>query len=221
MSPIVALLVGIPLGIAQSFFAWWVLFHYLAPKLTWEPPEVITSPLSTAEPQIGIRIRNAGRRRAIDIYVQAELRCPHPPSSDGVTQTIIRLPINTPWIPSIRDVARVRIEPERIPDSDWLRLRTRTGRDLRDIGGHLAMSRDAHLRFYAIAADAFSGSRMVIDSGRFFAADVREVATADEDEPAELQSSGPVVPPQIEAGSTTPAESVLSGEGTELRPPSR
>jgi hypothetical protein len=113
--------------------------------------------------QLAVHLQNDGRRDALDLALYAELRVTHPATIDGVTRTVVRLPLNSPWVPRvrIRHEARIRVAVEEIPDSDWKRLRARVGVEHRDLAAVLKSSADSTVRFYVLAYDAFSGARQI------------------------------------------------------------
>jgi hypothetical protein len=165
METFISMAVGIPLGIATSLLAWWLVAVRMKPHLCWSDPSFITLARAQidAPMQLAVRLRNDGRRDVLDVALYAELRVTHPRTDDGVTRTVIRLPLNSPWVPRIRrqHEAYLRVESERVPDSDWRRLRARAGVEDHDVGNVMKTSAQATIRFYALAYDGFSGARQI------------------------------------------------------------
>lgn len=163
MSVVISLVVGVPLGIASSIIAWWILAHMIRPRLSWWDPRFVPSigsPPGTPF-QLSIRLRNDSKRDAIDISIHAELRVSHPQTPDGVTRTLIRFPLNSDWMPRIQNEARIRVEQQKIPDWEWNRLRSRVGTDCTDLEHVLQKCEGSTIRFYALAHDQFSGARRI------------------------------------------------------------
>jgi hypothetical protein len=174
-------LIGIPLGILQSVFVWWLILRVFAPKMVWHSPSFVRPlGMEPSEPsQLTIRLKNQGSRRrgAIDVQLHADLRAVHPPSSDGVTKTVIRLPLNTQWMPSLRTEARIRVEAARIPSREWDRFGARTNYSERDIEAVLRNHADAYVRFFAVASDGLSGARLLFRTEQLRGDDLQPVAT--------------------------------------------
>jgi hypothetical protein len=156
-----ALLLGVPLGVIASLFAWWVVVHGISPRIEFAGR---LSRLPGAEPLFRLKLRNSGWRSVIDCEVMAELRIRSlAPNLPGNTWLIIvplrrdrfaylpkganRLLVFMPYHPDER-VRRF------IPDrSDGYSLDELFA--LRDV---------VRLRIVAFAYDSFSGSRRVFVS---------------------------------------------------------
>jgi hypothetical protein len=124
--------------------------------------------------QIAIRLSNLGRRDAVDVALHAELRVSHGPALDAVTRTVIRLPLNSAWMPRLRrsGEARIRIEEALVSSVDWNRLEARASIAPASVAEILQGNGSASVRFYALASDPFSGSRQVFVSRDYYAADL-------------------------------------------------
>lgn len=146
----------------------WIVFRGLSPRLTWVAPTFVPAPTYSAsnEPEVAIELLNSGRRNAVDVSLHAELRVQHAPSLDNVTNSVIRLPLNSSWVPRLRRKgrARIRIEPAKVPIEDWDRLKVRAGISRDTLPAILAKHNSASVRLYALASDPFSGSRQVFVS---------------------------------------------------------
>jgi hypothetical protein len=159
---LVVLMIGIPVGIIQSIFSWWIVLRFLAPKLEWSSPSiVILSKDLQEDEELVFRLHNRGRRPAVDVQLLAELRVDHQPLADDSTRTVLRLPLNTPWYPAIRNDARVRISARDISDEDWGRLSARTGVEGSGLRFALSTHPGAHVRLTALASDQLAGGRLV------------------------------------------------------------
>lgn len=168
MTMIVSLLVGMLLGVSQSLLAWWLLYRRIGPKLSWGEPNFVR-PIGNSSYEsdhIVVYLRNQGRRNVIDLSLHAELRVDHSETTDGVTRTVIRLPLNSRWAPRLRrgGEIRIRVEIDQIPKYDWERLYARTRINTCTVVGILHQHASASLRFYALAYDEFSGARRLFVS---------------------------------------------------------
>ena len=160
---LVVFMIGIPVGIVQSIFSWWIVLRYLAPKLEWSSPSIVVTALEGLEDneEMVFRLHNRGRRPAVDVQLLAELRVDHEPLADDSTRTVLRLPLNTPWYPAVRNDARVRIAATDVPDEDWQRLTARTGVVGSGLRFALSSHPGAHVRLTALASDQLAGGRLV------------------------------------------------------------
>ncbi|MFT3970122.1 MAG: hypothetical protein QM695_07545 [Micropruina sp.] len=176
METAIGLAIGVPLGVAQSILMLWIVFRLLGPRLTWSTPALtlVEGAPDSWRDQIAAVLSNNGRRDAVDVSIHAELRVSHAPGVDGVTRTVIRLPLNAPWMPRLRRAgdARVRIDGAHIVESDWARLQMRAGIESSTLIGVLTEFPEASVRLYALASDPFSGSRQAFVSRDFAAKDL-------------------------------------------------
>lgn len=89
---IIAILISIPVGIACSMIAWWVLFHLISPKL--EISHQITKRQSKGSPtdyRYYVKIENVGRRAAFDIQIQSAIQVIYEKTEVSVEQKSMRL----------------------------------------------------------------------------------------------------------------------------------
>jgi len=140
-----------------------LLAHAIRPHLEWRNPRFIQTPgLGESSPkQLSVRLKNHARRDAIDVEIFAELRVDHEMSIDGVTRTVIRLPLNSSWMPRIRNEAVIRVENEKIDGEQWERLKSRIGKSYSTLGQVLDEYKNSTIRLYALAYDRFSGARRI------------------------------------------------------------
>jgi hypothetical protein len=163
MSTLISLLIGVPLGIASSILAWWMLAHAIRPSLSWHEPRFVLVPGSETAgyENLAIRLKNDSKRDAIDITIHGELRVDHMPTKDGVRRTLVRFPLNSPWMPLIKNEAQIRVEQQNIPDWEWDRLCGRVGVSKRNLKLVMQECERSTIRFYALAYDRFSGAKKI------------------------------------------------------------
>ncbi|MGW0506945.1 hypothetical protein [Micromonospora sp. NPDC003241] len=178
MDVMIPLLVGIPIGVFQSILMLWIVFRVLSPRLAWSAPMVVTpSAAGKGAAELVATVSNVGHRDAVDVAFHADLRVDHERTADGLTRILIKLPLNSSWMPRIRrgSFRRVRIEDVRVPASEWERLRLRTGIEADTVVDALQANPNAHVRLYGLASDPFSGSRQVFVSLDLYARDFKPV----------------------------------------------
>ncbi|MEU5549534.1 hypothetical protein ABZ738_07175 [Micromonospora sp. NPDC047793] len=178
MDVMISLLVGIPIGVFQSILMLWIVFRVFSPQLAWSSPMAVTpSGAGEGTTELVATVSNVGHRDAVDVAFHAELRVDHERTADGLTRILIKLPLNSSWMPRIRrgSFRRIRIEDVRVPAGEWERLRVRTGIEADTVVDALRGHPNAHVRLYGLASDPFSGSRQVFVSLDLYDGDFKPV----------------------------------------------
>jgi hypothetical protein len=174
MDFIISVFVGIPLGAISSILGWWVLFHLLVPDLRFS---TIISKIPHNEKESGhryrIRIKNIGKRAAIDLEVVARLQIQGIHDRTPYIWKQINLKIAGEKIPFVsKNATRViRLLPEETTEfnssfypeeiNEKYRNGTLTLEDLFKTG------KDAYLQINVFAFDEFSGSRKMFTSPKY------------------------------------------------------
>ncbi|MBX7269178.1 hypothetical protein KIF24_26255 [Micromonospora sp. Llam7] len=173
MDVMISLIIGIPIGVFQSILMLWIVFRVLTPRLVWSAPMAVTAGAGKGAPDLVATVSNVGRRDAVDVAFHADLRVDHDRTADGLTRSLVKLPLNSSWMPRLRRGGwrRIRIEDFRIPASEWKRLESRTGIVADTLADMLQGHPNAHVRLYGLASDPFSGSRQVFVSVDLYAGD--------------------------------------------------
>lgn len=171
----------IPIGVACSLGAWWIVFHGIIPKL--EFSEHISKTLderSDGFPTYRIKIRNCGRRDILDVQLFARIYVTglnlHSPS----TRRIVLIPLGIAHWPilevkggakltALLSEKAVALTESWYPES--VRAMAASGTmKLEDI---LSLGESAQLQIAAFAYDAFSGTRKVFVSKYYCRDDIR------------------------------------------------
>ncbi|MEV4709810.1 hypothetical protein [Micromonospora sp. NPDC049374] len=177
MDVALSLLVGIPIGVFQSILMLWIVFRVFSPRLAWSSPMAVAAGGGKDAAELACTVSNVGRRDAVDVAFHADLRVDHEKTVDGVTRSLIKLPLNSSWMPRLRrgSMRRIRIEDSRVPASEWKRLKLRTGIEAETLMDVIQGCPTAHIRLYGLASDPFSGSRQVFISLDLYARDFEPV----------------------------------------------
>ncbi len=103
------LILGIPLGIASSLVAWWILFHTLVPRVTFSP-FISKTPIDDCPSGYRYRIKflNIGRRDMIDTEVLARLRIKGIRKEYPTNWTNVPIPVGSGRWPIVRPKRRKR-----------------------------------------------------------------------------------------------------------------
>lgn len=101
-NPIVSQFIGLFVGLFTSFFSWWVLFRWMAPKITLSDHISKTkssTPIENDEDKSGWRYRfkfeNSGRRPVIDLEVRAYVRIKGLYGPDSGIWESVQIPVRT------------------------------------------------------------------------------------------------------------------------------
>ncbi|MEW8400126.1 MAG: hypothetical protein AB2717_05475 [Candidatus Thiodiazotropha sp.] len=176
---ILALLIGIPLGILASLVAWWILFHYLKPEISFSPKiSKLPDERSDSPFRYRIKIRNSGKRKIIDLQIQCRYIVSNMYPELPATDSIVKLYISSDSIPYIGAGAKDKIEriyPEKVkifeknhfPEDVRKKAKdnTLTLEDILEIEG-------SYIEFLVFAFDEYSGSRKLFISHKYNAENI-------------------------------------------------
>lgn len=171
---VLALLIGIPLGVLSSLLAWWILFHVTVPRVRFDSrivPILKPTPSGTSY----FAMTNTGKRPIIDCSVRAELRVRglDPEGPPGATW-LFNLPLRhhhfLRWPPQTRRFAVVLPYRFSTEDSPLLSKFADTAYSLEQL---LSTVPSATVRFAVFAYDSFSGTRRLflsdeLDASSFY-----------------------------------------------------
>lgn len=177
-------LVGIPVGILGSLFAWWILFHRIVPRILFSPS---ISKTKTDDNKSGYRYRfkfeNIGKRNIIDLEVFAKLRIKAVSPSYPNNWAVIFIPLEYDRIPKLRTVKKshlrevIRLRVDKIDEfnnpvyPESIRLKCKESSILlEDI---MALGADATLQIFVFGYDEFSGARRVFESKLYKLNDIK------------------------------------------------
>jgi len=174
MEFIISVFVGIPLGAISSILGWWVLFHVLVPDLRFS---TIISKIPHNDTGAGhryrIRIKNTGKRAAIDLEIVARLQIQGVHDKTPNIWKQVNLEIAGKKIPFIgKEATRViRLLPEKTDEfqnefypKEIKQKASERSLTLEDV---MSIGNDAFLQIYVFAFDEFSGSRKMFVSPKY------------------------------------------------------
>jgi hypothetical protein len=181
MQTLIATLISIPIGVACSITAWWILFHKIVPRVRFS--ERISKTASDADSGFSYRIKfeNVGRRDIIDIQIHAYLRIiglrSRKPS--GI-MTNVKLSTSKEYVPKMMAAGKgfiISLYPERTRSfqrtaypEDVRRKYEQKSLLLEDV---LALGYDTKLRIVVFGYDSFSGARRVFESKLYGVDDIK------------------------------------------------
>lgn len=100
-NPLVSQFIGLIIGLFVAFFSWWVLFRWMAPKITLSSNISKTKsniPLEEDEDKSGaryrIRFENSGLRQAIGLEVRAYVRIKGLRDPNSTIWEVVHLPLS-------------------------------------------------------------------------------------------------------------------------------
>lgn len=171
MTLVFALIVGVLIGIATSFMAWWVLFRRFTPRLLFSYDiSKIPAPGTNANSTYCIKFVNSGRGQIIDLEMVARLRIRGVDSRAPKNWHIVELNISRNKIPKVKPGGDATIlvypldlvEFQRMIFPDEIQLDSPKS-DL-SLEGLLGLGTAAELRLMAFGYDGFSGARRYFES---------------------------------------------------------
>lgn len=200
----IGLLLGIPIGIATSLVAWYILFHVIAPMVEFFPSVFKARTRETPSGwKYRVKFRNTGTRDALDLELVAKVRICGLSKQHPSAWRAIYLPVDDPRIPKVRSHRGtskrmvVLVDPCAIPDSTKtalppeLRLQCENGTlGLEDL---LSLGSQATFQVFAFAYDAFSGARRLFESPTYTIHDIVE-ETGDTDQLKDENTEMPIKP---------------------------
>lgn len=172
-------LIGLPVGIASSFFAWAAIFHLFAPRIRFSEFVSEQKRGSIGTPSTyRISVINEGRRDAIDLEIVCRLQVQGLNSSAPLQWKQVNLTIAGEKIPDVekRSARIIRLLPEstKALQSPFFpkEIRDKCSDSSLSLQDCLAMGTDAKLQVYLFAFDPFSGSRKLFKSPEYRSEDV-------------------------------------------------
>jgi hypothetical protein len=183
LETIIAIIISIPIGIACSIIAWWILFHKVVPQISFSDG-ISKTRLQDSDPGFCYRIKfeNTGRRDIIDIQIHAYLRIVGLRSgkASGI-KTSIEIFTSKEYVPKMRKNGKgfiVRLYPERTesferrayPEHIKLKYREKS-LTLEDI---FSLGYEAKLKVIVLGYDSFSGARRIFESKLYGIDDIKE-----------------------------------------------
>ena len=175
-----ALFLGVPLGILASFAAWWIVTHWLVPAVEFSP-HISRNEYSGNASGINHRVkfRNIGKREIIDLEVFAELRIKGLNSSLPGIVEIARLVIDDARMPflKVEGTKIISLMPELTERFDRpvygdsiIKKRSQGMLTLEDL---LSLNQAAVLVIYVFGYDRWSGARKLYTSIPYILSDIR------------------------------------------------
>jgi|GEM_PF-991706 len=182
-NPIVAQFLGLLVGLLTSFFSWWVLFHWISPKIEVSANVVRqpalaygSAPSDASGFRYNFKLRNVGRRAIIDLQVRALVRIRGVVDPEALSWEVIHLPMT---MSGDRVYSLSRIEP--YSESKLLTILRLYTHDLQEcfyepfpphirqlaadgrlsLDDLLAFRKVAVVRIFVSGYDSFSGARKV------------------------------------------------------------
>lgn len=180
---LLANIIGLVLGIAASFIAWWIVFHQIVPKI--EFSDGISSTPRRSDPSrrsYRVKFANTGRRAIIGMEVFARLSIKW---EEGKNWSGYYIPLNSAGdrkyeLPRL-DRSKNRILTLWLNRSDVFRTNVRFPEALRKkaeekqltLEDLLSQGDVARLQLFVSGYDEFSGARKVFASPRFELEDIK------------------------------------------------
>jgi hypothetical protein len=179
---IIAILVSIPIGIACSVAAWWILFHKIVPKISFSKG-ISKTKLEDYDSGFCYRIKfeNVGRRDIIDIQIHAYLRIIGLRHKESGIITNVKFVTSKEYVPKMRADGKgfiVMLYPERTSNfqrkvypEEVRRKFAAKSLLLEDV---LSLGYDSKLRLVVFGYDNFSGARRIFESKLYGLDDIKE-----------------------------------------------
>ncbi|NTU49889.1 MAG: hypothetical protein HGA87_03200 [Desulfobulbaceae bacterium] len=188
----IELLLGIPIGIATSLVAWYILFHVIAPTVEFFP-SVFKS--RTRKSRCGwnyrVKFRNTGTRDIVDLELVAKVRIRGLSQQRPSFWNAIYLPVDDSRIPKVRSHRGtskrfvILVHPSEISDSAKsalpTELQSKCENGTLSLEDLLNLGSQATFQVFAFAYDSFSGSRRLFESPTFSIKDIIEEAGGDDE----------------------------------------
>jgi len=184
-----SILIGLFIGVGTNLIAWWILFHYIVPKIHFSPS---ISKIPTKDNKLGykyrIKIQNSGKRSIIDVELRARLKIkgildnPQHWRLVGIplskNMIVNNFPIIKPakqktsgfaiqiYINDVDEFSELSIYPEDI------RKKSKEGSLL--LEDLLSIGSETNLQIFVFGYDEFSGSRKYFESIFYTINDIKE-----------------------------------------------
>lgn len=177
---VVALFLGVPLGVLASFAAWWIVTHWLVPAVEFSP-HISRNEYSGNASGINHRVKfkNIGKREIIDLEVFAELRVKGLNPSLPGTIEVARLVIDDARMPfmKVEGTKIIALKPEQTERFDrpvyGESINSKRAQGLLTLEDVLSLNQTAVLVIYVFGYDRWSGARKLYTSVPYTLQDVR------------------------------------------------
>ncbi len=192
MTPALDIILGVLIGVATNIAAWWLLFHWLTPRLRFsygisKLPRRPT-PDNKAKYFYRVKVENSGPRAIVDLEVIARLRLKALPGyPEGLSQ-IVYVPLDSRGgifhrIPRVPPVSKSRSRPVLIlfphVQSEFKNINnypeaivSKAKRKALTLDDILSLGSGAYLEIFAFGYDEFSGARKLFASKRYSSSDL-------------------------------------------------
>lgn len=183
-----SILIGLLIGVGTNLIAWWILFHYIVPKIHFSPS---ISKIPTKDNKLGykyrIKIQNSGKRSIIDVEFRARLRI------KGLLDNpkhwkLVSIPLYGNTIVNKFPI----IEPAKQKTSGWAiqiylnnvdefrnlpypeDIRKKSKEESLLLEDVMGMGSETSIQIFAFGYDEFSGSRKYFESKSYTINDIKE-----------------------------------------------
>jgi len=171
MDLVLSMVVGFPFGVLSSFVAWWLLFHYFVPRISFSAQIRKTETEDTkSRSEYRVKVKNIGKRTMIDIELIARYRVKGVVPDRPNNWKWENLKVDSDRVPMIQPSTNriFRIFPEQTesfkyaPYPDNIREKAQEGiLTLEDL---LGLKQGSEIRMYIFGFDNFSGARKLFVS---------------------------------------------------------
>ncbi len=179
----IGLLLGIPLGVLSSLFAWWILFHLIVPKIEFSK-KISKSKLDNNPSgyRYAVKMKNSGRRSIIDLELIARLRIRGLKPEYPNNWHPIDIPMAFNRVPELLPVKKrqfLLVVEFRIADIDAYsqsllpnKLSTKVEAETILLEEVMSTGLESNLQVFLFGYDEFSGTRKVFASKKFLVDDI-------------------------------------------------
>jgi len=171
-----SLIISVPLGALASVIGWWFLFHILSPNLKFSA--LISKMGDNQYTKYRVRIKNNGRRAAIDLNIIVRLQIQGLVSGNPKMRKQINLTIAGEKIPFIskQKYRIIRILPNKTDTfSDIIypqNIREKHSQGKLSLEDVMSIGTDNFFQIHIFAFDSFSGSRKMFLSKKYRKEDI-------------------------------------------------